>query len=94
MGLIVVLQKLMHGSPITHWQSLVRHQQQPGKVSGIKSPTHQEPDRGRNAILPETKQWSELASDASLTVIKFTSLVLRMVCLARKKRQESKRKDV
>ena len=68
----------MSGSHITHCQSLVRHQQQPGKVSGIESPTQQEPDRGRNAILPETKQWSELASDASLTVIKLRSPVLRM----------------
>lgn len=47
-------------------------------MSGIKSPTQREPDRARNVILPETKQWSELASDASLTVIKHGSPVLRM----------------
>lgn len=77
MGLAAVLQKVMYGSHITHCQSLVRHQQQPGKVSGIESPNQQEPDRSRNVILPETRQWSELASDASLTATKLRSPVLR-----------------
>jgi len=72
------LQKVMYGSHITCCHSLVRHQQQPGNVSGIKSAHQQEPGRGRNVILPETKQWSELASDTSITAIKLRSPVLRM----------------
>lgn len=67
MELAVVLLKVMYGSHTTRCWRLVRHQQQPRKVSGIKTSTQQEPDRGRRAILPEMKQWSEAASDASLT---------------------------
>lgn len=73
----LVLQKVMYGCHITHCQSLVRHQQQPRKVSGKESLNQQEPDRGRN-ISPVTKQWSELASDASLATIKFRSPIMRM----------------
>lgn len=93
MELALVLQKVMYGCHITHCQSLIRHQQQPRKISGIESPNQQEPDRGRN-ISPETKKWSELASDASLAAIQLRSPVLRMGLSGKKKRQERKRKNI
>ncbi|KAF4797986.1 hypothetical protein TURU_066110 [Turdus rufiventris] len=53
---ITVLGKVIYGSHITFCQNIVRHQQKPRKVSSIKSPTQQEPERDRCAILPSTSQ--------------------------------------